>query len=172
MSTAFSPWINDWSVIRYTSEDCNRPHGGRCGGCLVDIRPNRRISPNRFGEIWVTCHLFRHADEAKRFLALPPRNTGEAGLVLDINSSDIPTEWIIWRREPSAFGQPGGGWAGLVRQKRPEPSDPSQSPRNLDPSTDYVQVTECFYLRPNRNCPPPPVPATVGTTWAFPFESL
>lgn len=173
MTTAFSRWVDDWKVVRYTSEDCNQQPDTRCRTCLSDVRSQGgQIAPNRSGEIWVTTHFFRHASEPQRFLSLPPANSAQVGLIIDLDGSGIPTDWILWRREARAYGHRGGGFVGLVRQRPPDPSDPLKAPRLLDPDTDTVTVSEYFYLRPNANCTPPPSPVTSNSRWDFSFYSI
>ncbi len=71
--------------------------------CLANgVRPN----PN--GEVFLTPHLFRYAEEARRFLALQPGNKAEVGLMIDPAMARFPIGRFGRRICARKFRQPGG----------------------------------------------------------------
>ncbi|MDP6455005.1 MAG: hypothetical protein QF898_17000 [SAR202 cluster bacterium] len=164
MTLPFASKSSDWQPIRYTSEDCRK--ADRCGSCLVDIlQQGNVVKPAPNGELWLTSNLFRHADEAQKYLALPILNSAEIGTLIDLESIGLSTSSVIWRRETRAFGQPGGAMVGVVRISSIGTTTPQMAGGG-------ATVTECFFTRPHPMSPPYPDPAASGDQWEFPFQAL
>ncbi len=66
------------------------------------------VGPNSYGDAFFTPHLFRFAQEARAFLALPPHNRAEVGLAIDPSSVSYPLDRFARRIVGGNFGQLGG----------------------------------------------------------------
>jgi len=164
VAAAFSEWISDWKVIRYTSRTC-APKISPCGSCLDDMltaRTSTKDSPrnptNSRGEIWVTTHVFRFSEEAKRFLALSPLNQADIGVLLDLEAASAHSKNTLWRREPGNNGYPGGGWGGLLIDKPPDIGGAPPLPIGPVPFDEYFETY-------------PPGTTPTGLTWPIEFIS-
>lgn len=130
--TSFSPQRENWWVVRYVSRDC----GSACGGCLRCILDFGAIPP---GPLWCTIHVFRFSEEARRFLALSVKNSGNIGLLIDLSQVGILTTGALRTLRVAADnGQPGGGFELVDVDTEPirVPSVPaSVIPEYFEPSS-------------------------------------
>jgi hypothetical protein len=110
------------------------------------------VGTNSHGDAFFTPHLFRFAKEARAFLALPPHNSAEVGLVIDPSSVNFPLDRFARRLVRGNFGQLGGAIELIVN-----PTDA--------PGTSF-KVIEYFYthLGP-APAPPDQNPPNLGSGW-------
>ncbi len=104
----FLPRLHAWTMVyRYVSE-------GAEPGCLQHVVANG-ILPNDEGRIYITPNFFRHAEEAKAFLNLDPKNKAQAGLCIDLGFECNFLDWKPVRPVPG----PGGALEAILQDPIP-----------------------------------------------------
>lgn len=144
----------------YTNETCGSYGCRKCWHCasanLVYTTPSGLPSSKSTDSVWITTSFFRFAEEARRYLALPPYNKARRGMYLDLPPSRVPD--VQWKPcAASMFGnEPGGA--------------PEYQLTVLDSfGWTPVLIKEVFHTLPQNSTPPPPPDPG---SWSFYFKDI
>ncbi len=144
----------------YTNETCGDYGCRKCWECTstnsVYTTPSEMPSSRSTDYVWITMSFFRFAEEAQRYLALPPYNKARRGMHLALPTNRVPE--IRWRPCAASLlgNEPGGA---------PEYQLPTLDSLGWRP----VPIKEVFQTIPQDSTSPPP---SDPESWNFYFKEI